>query len=283
MAAGLVAVLAQAPPPVTFTPPPRGANQTLEAAYGPAEPADLEQVASNGTSYQKRHVIVHGTLDILDAGRSFALREGMARLMLIPFNTGDYVDDSRLVGLEVEVTGIARALPEQQAMERCLGGTYPESKCADPLLPELPNARVNWPPVSVTVITLADRGTGPRARRAGPPSLSDTGIEAAAAAGKPVRAVGQFRGANLCHDLPDATRRDPADWVLLTTEGGVWVTGRRPEGKGFRLDPGYRGDNTRWLEVSGRVQAAGQARYLKAASVALIPKPAEAEATPCPP
>jgi hypothetical protein len=273
----------QVPPPVTFTPPPRAPTQTLEAAYGPPQGEDLEQVASGGSSYQRHHVIVHGRLDILDAGRSLVLSEGGARLMLIPFNTGDYVDYARLIGLDVEVGGIARLLPERQAMERCLGGSYPESKCADPLLPELPNARLDWPAMSLTVITLSDRSTGPSRRRAGPPSLADTGIEAAAAAGKPVRAIGQFRGANLCRDLPPASRRDDADWVLLTSEGPVWITGRRPEGKGFRLDPAYRADTSRWLEVNGRVETAGESRYLKATRVALIPKPEESEATPCPP
>lgn len=278
-----VPVLAQAPPPVRFTPPPRGGTLTLEAAYGPAEAADLEMVANSGVSYQRHHVLVHGKLGLLEAGRSLVLSEGTARLMLIPFNTGDYVDYTRLVGLDVEVGGIARLLPERQAIERCLGGAYPESKCADPLLPELPNARLDWPAMSLTVITLSDRGTGPSRRRAGPASLSDTGIEAAAAGGKTVRAIGQFRGANLCRDLPDASRRDGADWVLMTSEGPVWVTGRRPEGKGFRLDPADRADTSRWLEVSGRVEAVGEKRYVRAARVALVPKPAESEPAPCPP
>ena len=277
------AAAAQAPPPVTFTPSPRAPNQTIDAAYGPPEAEDLEQVASGAGTYQRRHVIVHGRLDSMEAGRSLLLSAGGGRLLLIPFNAGDYVDYTRLLGLDVEVGGIVRVLPEQQKMERCLGGSYAESKCADPLLPELPNARMDWPAVSLTVVTLSDRGTGPSGRHAGPPSLADTGIEAAAAAGKPVRAVGQFRGANLCRDVAETTRRDPADWLLLTSEGPVWVTGRRPEGKGFRLDPAYRTDTSRWLEVNGRVETAGESRYLKATRVALIPKPAEFEATPCPP
>jgi hypothetical protein len=113
--------------------------------------------------------------------------------------------------------------------------------------------------------------------------LADTGIDAAALDGKPVRALGQFRGANLCRDLPDQTRRDPRDWVLVTPEGPVWVTGRRPEGRGFRLDPAYRGDVNRWLEVTGRVALSGEVRYVLADNVALIPRPPEAETTPCNP
>jgi hypothetical protein len=98
-----------------------------------------------------------------------------------------------------------------------------------------------------------------------------------------VRALGQFRGANLCKDLGPDTRRDPADWVLLTSEGPVWVTGRRPEGKGFRLDASYRGDTARWLEVTGKVEKAGDVRYVRASRVALAARPADIPAAPCAP
>ena len=105
--------------------------------------------------------------------------------------------------------------------------------------------------MSITVVRISDRGTtcgSGKERR----TLADTGLDAAAADGKPVRALGQFRGANLCKDLPESSRHDPADWVLHTAEGPVWVTGRRPAGSGFQLDAGYRGDTARWLEVQGR-------------------------------
>ena len=59
--------------------------------------------------------------------------------------------------------------------------------------------------------------------------------------------------------------------------------GRRPAGKGFQLDPAYRADTTRWLEVTGKVQIADSVRYLKASKITLIPRPAETEPDPCPP
>jgi hypothetical protein len=63
----------------------------------------------------------------------------------------------------------------------------------------------------------------------------------------------------------------------------VWVTGRRPAGRGFELDPAYRGDTSRWLEVGGKVQVVGGVRYLKAGKVAMIAGPKDAERPPCPP
>jgi len=180
------------------------------------------------------------------------------------------------------VTGVVRTIPAHQKRLPCHGGTYVESKCEDFLLPELPDAQPNWPVQSITLFKLSDRGKG-LPTRAAARTLADTGLEAAAADGKPVRAIGQFRGANLCKDVPDTSRRDPADWVLLTAEGPVWVIGRRPAGRGFQLDPAYRADTARWLEVSGKVEIAGEVRYLKASKVALIPRPAESEPVACPP
>jgi hypothetical protein len=98
-----------------------------------------------------------------------------------------------------------------------------------------------------------------------------------------VRAVGQFRGANLCRDLPESTRRNADDWVLLTLHGPVWITGRRPEGGGFRLDPGYRGDTTRWLDVTGRLDVVGDVRYVRAQKLTLATKPPDADLAPCSP
>ena len=273
---------AQAPPTVRIR---TAGTSTIEGRYGPVEPQDLADISSNGGFYGKHNVAVHGALDVLVGGRYFVLRQGTDRVMLVPFNPADYVDLARLMGSDVDVTGIVRTLPAQQKTVPCpaAGGSALESKCEDPLLPELPNSQPNWPPTSITVVTMSDRGTGRSARGAGPASLTDTGIVAAAAAGKPVRALGQFRGADLCRDLPTASRRDPADWVLLTSEGPVWVTGHRPEGSGFHLDPAYRGDTARWLEVTARVEVAGEVRYLKATKVSLIPRPEDASATACPP
>jgi hypothetical protein len=202
--------------------------------------------------------------------------------MVIPLQPGDYHDLGTLIGIDVDLTGVVRVLPASQKTVRCRGVPVLESKCEDWDLPVLPNAQANWPPVSITVVRISDRGTsgGPRKERR---TLADTGLAAAAADGKPVRALGQFRGANLCKDLPEASRHDPADWVLHTSEGPVWVTGRRPAGKGFQLDAAYRGDTTRWLEVSGKVLIVENVRYLKASKVALIPRPPEAEPEPCPP
>jgi hypothetical protein len=69
-----------------------------------------------------------------------------------------------------------------------------------------------------------------------------------------VRVTGQFRGRNLYGDVPQAPGQSRWDFVLRVADAAVWVTGIRPRGRDFDLDPGARVDTSRWLEVSGVVR-----------------------------
>jgi hypothetical protein len=242
---------------------------SIEEAYGPLEIVDLERLAHSGRSYHRRLVQVRGVVGDLVPGRYLELREGTASVMLIPLEDGDYHDYATLIGADVDVTGVARVLPANQASVPCRGTSVPVSKCEDWDLPALPSTQPGWPSVSITVTKMMYRGTGRAPGRSG-----------AGAGGEAV--VGQFRGANLCGDLPAASRRDGADWVLLAPDGPLWVTGRDASGRGFRLDPGHRGDTSRWLKVAGKVMIAEGVRYLKARKVEMIARPEDAQAAPCP-
>jgi hypothetical protein len=95
-----------------------------------------------------------------------------------------------------------------------------------------------------------------------------TGPEARA--GDQVSVKGVFRGANLFDDMPPGSQREPGDWVLKDGPFFIWVTGKRPKGKGFDLDPTSRSD-CRWrLEVSGKVEEQDGLVFLKAKDVRLL-------------
>jgi hypothetical protein len=96
--------------------------------------------------------------------------------------------------------------------------------------------------------------------------------------GREVKVVGRFRGRNLYGDLPQALGKDKWDFVLQSADGALWVTGVRPRGKGFNLDPGARVDTGRWLEVTGVVERSGNLTYLNASSVQEATAPSEAVA-----
>jgi hypothetical protein len=69
--------------------------------------------------------------------------------------------------------------------------------------------------------------------------------------GKQVVVLGKFRGSNLYGDLSIRDKRTPRDFVIKVADAAIWVTGRRPRGKGFRLDPAKRRDTGEWLRVVG--------------------------------
>ncbi|MBA3295378.1 MAG: Ig-like domain-containing protein [Acidobacteria bacterium] len=93
--------------------------------------------------------------------------------------------------------------------------------------------------------------------------------------GREVKVVGRFRGHNLYGDLPQALGKTKWDFVLQSAEGAVWVTGMRPKGKGFDLDPGARVDTGRWLEVTGVVSMIGSMPYITSSLMQAATAPAE--------
>jgi len=69
--------------------------------------------------------------------------------------------------------------------------------------------------------------------------------------GQQIAVLGKFRGNNLYGDLSIRHKRTPRDFVIKTADAAIWVTGRRPRGSGFRLDPKKRRDTGEWLTVIG--------------------------------
>jgi hypothetical protein len=94
--------------------------------------------------------------------------------------------------------------------------------------------------------------------------------------GRLVRVVGQFRGRNLYGDLPAPSFRHRLDWVLKDERAAVWVTGRAPRGRDFKLDPDAQDDARIWLEVVGRAALRDGQVVVRADKVALVPAPSAA-------
>ena len=90
-----------------------------------------------------------------------------------------------------------------------------------------------------------------------------------------VKIVGRFRGRNLYGDLPQPLNKDKWDFVLQSADGCIWVTGTRPRGKGFDLDPTARVDTGKWLEITGVVRKQGSQAWLDASTVRLTSAPTD--------
>jgi hypothetical protein len=85
--------------------------------------------------------------------------------------------------------------------------------------------------------------------------------------GQKVTVTGTFRGTNLYGDLPRAPAAGKWDFVLRSANAALWVTGIRPKGKGFDLDPRAKVDTGRPLEVSGVVKSGDGLVWLEATTV----------------
>src|SRR5207244_11706210 len=100
--------------------------------------------------------------------------------------------------------------------------------------PALPDRQPEWPPGSITATGVVDiENYRAGERRRGVSTIEDALARPPESAGKSVRVVGRFRGANIYGDLPANTRRTAGDWVLQDGDHYVWVTGRTTQGQGF--------------------------------------------------
>jgi hypothetical protein len=79
-----------------------------------------------------------------------------------------------------------------------------------------------------------------------------------------VNLSGRFRGRNLYGDLPSPLNKSKWDFVLQSADASIWISGLRPRGKGFDLDPGARVDTGRWVNVGGTVHVEGNTVWIDA-------------------
>jgi hypothetical protein len=93
--------------------------------------------------------------------------------------------------------------------------------------------------------------------------------------GSEVTITGRFKGRNLYGDLPQGVAKSKWDFILQSADAAIWVTGVRPKGKDFDLDPGARVDTGKWMEVKGTIQRDGTMVWLAGKDVRLATAPAE--------
>lgn len=86
--------------------------------------------------------------------------------------------------------------------------------------------------------------------------------------GSRVTLRGKFRAQNLYGDLPAWPRKSEWDFVLQAADGSIWVTGLRPRGQRFDLDPKVRRGAGTWLEVTGTIRLIDDLPTLAAQAIA---------------
>ena len=110
---------------------------------------------------------------------------------------------------------------------------------------------------------------------AGAPTIRGIALSPEDYLDREVKVVGRFKGRNLYGDLPIALGLGKWDFVVQSADGALWVTGARPRGEGFELDPSKRVDTGNWVEVTGVVKRQGVTTYIDARTIALATEPEE--------
>jgi hypothetical protein len=244
--------------------------------YGEPKAVPLRDVASWLGPYRTQAVRTQGTLRPLSGSSDYhELSEGHARVLLMPSEDGLPAGIGILMGRRVEVVGLVRELPDRQGTCTLNNVKLPESKCKDPQLPPLPDRRghPSWPRNALTWWYITDLTTEPRTGRGSQSALEELVLGGGEPGGKTFEVVGQFRGANLFGDLPAGSQRRAGDWVIRHGDAAAWVTGKKPEGKGWKLDPTYQGDCRWWLLVKAKAERKNGVVYLRAKKVTMAPAP----------
>ncbi len=236
-----------------------------EYQYGRPVDVSLTDLAMNPEAYDGRAVRTSGRLDFGGGLGSYTLRDvGVGAVDLLPVSEVAGDADSmllELLGRRVQVVGGFHSSRSGSSASAATQGVIRFWRLLGP--PDESKNREKAPPVLME-------------RLVGDPGRHD---------GQLVRVAGQFRGRNLYGDLPARSQLDKDDWVLKDELYALWVSGRKPKGDGFTLDPGLKRDTNKWLEVEGRVTVRNGLVYLEAVSVSLgraplaVPAP---EATPAP-
>lgn len=247
--------------------PSPGASAS-DSSYGPPRLADIETITFALDGYQRTHVITEGQVEVLASGQYWTLRQGSASLLLIAGHKLDMgaLDRALSTGGRMEIRGIVRKI---RAKEYVKGVDL--DLIEDPSLPPMPAPAFDqgWPRISITALAIRERAGSDGGRREGAaPGFARQVIEeGSASAGRRIRIIGQFRGRNFFSDLPANSVRNKEDWVLKDGETAIWVTGKPPRGQGWSLDPMYKGDMSKWLEVEGKPELVNGILYLRASLV----------------
>lgn len=242
-----------------------------EQRYGTPVDVSITDLANNPESYQSRAVRTRGRLDLGMGGlRSFALRDPFGTAVgILP------VDEIRsrweqdalsMTGQDVEVTGTVR-------------------------LASGDGTETGGPPGAVRAYIVFWSYQGPPEKPSGDVLKNASAVSLGSLVGNPgsrdnqmVRVVGKFRGRNLYGDLPSRSQRRGGDWVIKDDAFAVWVTGKKPKGKGFDLDASLKRDTGKWIEVIGKPTTQGGVTYIQAVQIALSGPPTPtADALPPPP
>jgi hypothetical protein len=244
--------------------------------YGPAVEVTIGDLVRTPAAYSGRPVRTRGFLELDNStgsgptGRAFRLRDSFSySIVVLPvpeLSQQFESESSTYLGREMEIVGM-----------------FEETSSANSTAPMTQASGL----ITFWKFTIVPDRNEERLSKARKVSIEELAARPDRFQGRTIRVVGQFRGANLFADLPVKSQRKRGDWVLQEGERAIWVTGKKPKGDGWQLDPALKRDTGKWIEVTGKIEAKNDIAYMHAERLLLtsapLAPPVKAEATPAPP
>jgi Bacterial Ig-like domain len=283
----LVALVSLAPPVALF------------AQYEGQEPThvSVKDLTTTGALYNEKRVIVQGELrygDSQDTNYNIFELRGQDAIQVVRVGTpAQSVEDLRFkVGQKVEIGGIffdlsSVMMPQQHPILRYFPGAVRSDSLGF-------DKQYFIAVTSADIIAPIESDLKP-VKPEDEPEIEDPDIDTSSLTdldlralvkdptpflGKQVSVLGKFRGSNLYGDLSIRDKRTPRDFVIKVADAAIWVTGRRPRGKDFRLDPDKRRDTGEWLRVIGEPWQVDGTVYLKAMKISIAEDPGKPDLEP---
>ena len=275
------------------------AVRLLAAQYQGMEPerVSLDELMSMGSRFSDRPIITRGEVrfgDMRDQELNIFELKGKMTLNTVRIGTGgrSFVDFRFMTGQEVEVSGIFFDMssvmdPQYHPVLRYFPGAKREDGFNKDNFIAVSNADV--------IVPIENEMDPDKPEEE--PDIVDPDIDVSGVNGVDLRNLvkdpahyvdeqiavyGKFRGNNLYGDLSIKDKRTPRDFVIKLADAAIWVTGRRPRGDGFRLDPKKRRDTGKWLNVIGTAwqHESSGTYYLRAEKIELADKPEDKDLEP---
>ena len=244
------------------------------ALYGRPLEAAVGDLAGSPGAHLGRAVRLHGRFEAGGAPDTYRVCDGEQCLRLVPEEGLLMVlraRASKWFSQDVQLTGVFIREQGAAAPASKGGATAADAARADATF-------------AVRFWRIGPQHAGNASTLQGDPMTLESLVYAGGARdGQLVRVRGRFRGRNLHGDLPGNSQRGRGDWVIKDDYYAVWVTGRTPDGAGWKLDPQSMEDTRSWVEVAGRPETRKGFVYLRATDVAPLAPPVAAEAMAPPP
>ena len=277
---------------------PLAALSIQRQALGTPSRVDVETLVRSPAFYHEKLVMVKGKIrqgNMTDTqNQIYELRgDNALRTVRIGQPVGSMRDLQFMVGEEVEIVGIFWDLSSPTILERELRD-YPGARVQqqnDMMGASMSQANLF---IGVEEVTRVEKPPEPKGAEAEkrkevvipdlPPSdhvdLRELMSHPDPHYDKLISVVGKFRGDNVYNDLPMRTKKTPRDFIIKVVDVAIWVTGKRPRGKGFELNPERRRDTGKWLKVTGTPWTDEGVVYLKARKIEMVPKPEDPDLEP---